>query len=92
MSYNPERRKRIDVLALCPSAYIDNIYCKSVLHVCRYRDPVPYGICEGFGSPALFGRENVTFLFPKVFFNDHDVLSLTFSEKIENVITEYLKN
>lgn len=42
ISYPEERRKKINVIALAPGAYIDPDLCKSVVHLASENDIVPY--------------------------------------------------
>lgn len=88
-SYDENLRKRIDVFAYCPSAYIDEDYCGNIAHYCSEGDFVHHIVCESF-EPS---KSNVVFLLPnqKASWFDHDAKSPTFTEVLEKRIQSFLE-
>lgn len=88
-SYDPERRKRIHVIAVAPAAFIDEDICGSIIHFISKADCVPYVDCWGL----LKNLHNVTFLdkHPDAPMFDHDFKSPTYEDPIKMRIQYILK-
>ena len=91
ISYHPDLRERIEVVAYCPSAYIDPELCFSIAHYCSRNDYVHEWVDEGFYE----GKPNVTYLSrdPKASrWFDHSAKSPTFTRVLDVKINDYLRN
>jgi RHS repeat-associated protein len=87
-TFDEKLRMRIEVIAYCPSAYIDPNLCKRVVHYCSTRDLIPRLVQEGFYE----GKKNVVYLtpHPNAPIHDHDAESPTFSDSLLARINNYL--
>jgi RHS repeat-associated protein len=89
MSYPPELRQRIEVLAVAPGEFIDPALCKSVTHLVSKGDPIPH-IADHRGLKRF--RDTIVSLDPhrnasKI--ADHSFCSDTYKERIEKTLEKY---
>lgn len=90
MSYNPQLRKMIDVVAIAPGCYIDRELCRSVHHYVSTRDFVPWVDLVG----RIRNRDTVHVLpaHKDASLWDHDFASPTYREVIKRHVEQHLKN
>jgi len=84
MSYPPELRSRIHVIAVAPGAYIEDKYCGSVVHLVSKSDLVPKIDYQGrrrcAHSTIVLNRHK-----DESFFSDHSLTSKTYYQPIKNL-------
>ena len=81
LSYPPELRKRIEVVAICPSCYISEEICARVLHICSKNDFVHLLDRKG-RKMALEQNTVVEVGHPNAPFFDHSITSDTLADAI----------
>ncbi len=83
-SYDPERRKRIHVIAVAPAAYIDEDHCGSVMHYVSKNDFIPWFDFKG----RRRHEKNITILdrHPNASWFDHNFQSPTYRGEIKKRI------
>ena len=89
-SYDPERRKRIHVIAVAPAAYIDEDICGSIIHYVSKRDFVPL-----IDLPGRWRNQHTTVILdphPTACIIDHSRDSLTYQAPVRKRYEQILKN
>ena len=90
LSYPPELRKRIEVVAICPSCYISEEICARVMHICSKNDFV-HLLDRNGRNMALEQNTVVEVGHPNAPFFDHSISSETLADAIRMEYNHYLQ-
>jgi hypothetical protein len=87
-SYDPERRKRICVIAVAPAAYINEDLCGQVVHLISKSDPIPWIDFMG----RMRNKDTIWVLdrHPDAPYFDHSFKSPTYKQEIKEW-TDYFR-
>lgn len=88
LCYPPELRKRIDIVAIAPAAYISEDICHRIYHYVSRRDIVPK--IDRSGKKRCENTIVVLTPHPKAAFFDHHFLSPTFRPAIAHHLKQYV--
>lgn len=94
LSYDPELRMRIIVLAIAPGAYIDSKTCAQVIHykASATRDLIPHLDWAGLARETARGTVVVLPSHPSAPRHDHGIDSKTYQRVIREAISNYKKS
>lgn len=89
LSYDPDLRKRIDVLAIAPGAYIQDTLCNNVEHYCSTWDFIPW--LDRKGRQMCKNSIHELKPHPSASLFDHSFHSLTYRDTLKMEIDKHLR-